>query len=856
MLSSNAQRYISGTVNDKSSGKPVLSATVVVMQNNSSKAFCFSKPGGTYKLELNGLESGLEATLRVTHLNYKIFDTTFLFNSNDTSSLAINVPLHYEIKQLPGITVASDSKNIGDKDTITYKVSKLTDGATKKLQNLLLKIKGVKLEDDGRLSYKGKIIKTLLIDNVNATDGDYAAIVRNLNANVVADIQFINNYAANSIESKLIRTGDVALNISMDSSIRNKATVPFEIGGSVNERYYSEIGLIYISSKIKSLLFAKSDNGLSKIYVYYDRIPIELGNFKDYWSSFKKDAHNSINANQLVNEELINFQRYNNISYTNSIKAKSIVFNQKVDFGRYSKENYVENFSKYLIDSATSWTVGEKRLEENSLNYFNTDLKISFDNASRVASATKVNLNFVRQENLLNNLSSQGIVDTARQTKLFSSFTASVFSNTVFLLNPNSAIRLYVFGSKEQWQSESDFITNRLLSISANSQMSQLVKIEEDKFISQLRLLKRESKLSNFSINYFSTGAGSINVLSSQYNFVPIVSIRNDGLFIDCGQHEIVVTNKLRVKMDALIGSNSISDRLKKYFVAKPLLKAEMRSTYSIARHLEISLAGRVDSRLPDWKYLVDSVVQDFALLKLPSTELRASTKLRGELSIGYKNLYVGDLDVKYWRQSANNDMSYNAHFAPELTILRPYFSQPVSSQGGNVLAKSYVSLIKSTLSASFDVISTESGNIVNGHFRGTTYKMRLFSSDIVTSFKIPFKFKARFESNYSSFIQANQPLSTTAAFKKFEIGARFDWKKKMYIGASTVWFKYQNSNFVDLQCSAAYRFNKYFQISIKGVNLLNKKSLLTEVISPNYSIIRQQRANPLLFWVLLSGNL
>jgi len=124
------------------------------------------------------------------------------------------------VKNLSPIVVVAKSKPIQIKnDTTIYKVKAFSDGTEQKLNDILEKLPGIEVnKKSGEVRFKGKPIETILLEGDNLFGANYTLGSKNISANIVTEVQAIENYSENYVLKGLENEEKVALNIKLSKS--------------------------------------------------------------------------------------------------------------------------------------------------------------------------------------------------------------------------------------------------------------------------------------------------------------------------------------------------------------------------------------------------------------------------------------------------------------------------------------------------------------------------------------------------------------------------------------------------------------------------------------------------------------
>jgi hypothetical protein len=121
------------------------------------------------------------------------------------------------IVQLKEIVVTSKVRPFQIKgDTVSYNVASYSDGTERKIQDVLKKLPGIEVnEKTGEIKYKGKPVETVKLDGEDLFSSNYAIGTKNINLDMVEQVQAIENYSDNPTLKGLENGDKVALNLAL-----------------------------------------------------------------------------------------------------------------------------------------------------------------------------------------------------------------------------------------------------------------------------------------------------------------------------------------------------------------------------------------------------------------------------------------------------------------------------------------------------------------------------------------------------------------------------------------------------------------------------------------------------------------
>lgn len=249
---------IKGTVRDSIAAVPF--ANILIKKKNNPKTvflFASTDENGYYTIEPKfQLDSLL---LEVTSLAHEpaVFDLNKFKPEHNT--LSLNVSLKERTSQLKEIIITKKPAITVKKDTLEYNLERYKDGTEKVVEDVLKKLPGVKVEENGEIKYKGKTIKKMLLDGDDLFESQYSLGSRNISADMIEKVQGIDHYEENSLLKGIRDSDDVAINL-----VLKKGKTDFSgnttLGYGYNQKYYSTLSGMLVNKKHKGFALGSYNN--------------------------------------------------------------------------------------------------------------------------------------------------------------------------------------------------------------------------------------------------------------------------------------------------------------------------------------------------------------------------------------------------------------------------------------------------------------------------------------------------------------------------------------------------------------------------------------------------------------------
>ena len=257
-LSLQAQIKMQGVVKD-SIGQPLELANVIAINQSTQalESYSITSADGKYKL---GLSKASVYTIQVSYIGMKTIS-----NVMNTAALDIDKDFTlYQENALDEIELTYEMPVTVKGDTIVYKADSFKNGTERKLEDILEKLPGVEVTDDGEIEVEGRIVSKVMVDGKDFFDGDSKIATKNIPSNAVDKVEVLKNYAeVSQLRSVTNNQDNVAINIKLKSGKKRFwfGNVTAGIGDSDNEALYlAQPKLFYYSPEYSINLIADLNN--------------------------------------------------------------------------------------------------------------------------------------------------------------------------------------------------------------------------------------------------------------------------------------------------------------------------------------------------------------------------------------------------------------------------------------------------------------------------------------------------------------------------------------------------------------------------------------------------------------------
>jgi hypothetical protein len=256
-------KNITGTVLDTLQN-PISFANVVayhLQKDTVMLSFAQTDEKGAFSLSVP--DSLNEVYLRVSLLGYQDTWKKIILTKNNYL-VSEPIVLHSTAVQIQDILVVDKRTFNASGDTLTINVNTFRDSTEKNIEDLLKKIPGFDVDQEGKIYFKGKQIQRIAIEGEDIVKQNYQIISRNFSARAIEDIQVISNFSENPLLANAHgQDKETVLNLRLDEKHKNTWSKQIDVYTSYPFLYdvYANIGMI--SKNLKTINFVNA-NTLSR----------------------------------------------------------------------------------------------------------------------------------------------------------------------------------------------------------------------------------------------------------------------------------------------------------------------------------------------------------------------------------------------------------------------------------------------------------------------------------------------------------------------------------------------------------------------------------------------------------------
>lgn len=242
---------VSGIIVDVETRQPVV-GTVVQALNKQGKATAFasSNASGSFKIKLS--------------------DTTDSISFRSMGYETLKLPRNYDfskgVEMLPKTTQLKDvivqAPDIYAKgDTLVFNVARYANATDNAIIDVIKRLPGIKVEEDGTIKYQGKPINKFYIDGDDFLDGQYGLATNNISHKDVKSVEVMENHQPVKALEGIDFPEEAGINIKLNEGAKGKWIGVAKGGTGVQPCLYD--GSLYamrLAPKVQNILTFRAGN--------------------------------------------------------------------------------------------------------------------------------------------------------------------------------------------------------------------------------------------------------------------------------------------------------------------------------------------------------------------------------------------------------------------------------------------------------------------------------------------------------------------------------------------------------------------------------------------------------------------
>ncbi|MEN5058952.1 carboxypeptidase-like regulatory domain-containing protein [Sphingobacterium kitahiroshimense] len=398
LVSAFSQVKLKGKVTE-AGGEPIPAVNLTLKtMAGKTLSFTMSSKTGDFTIDIPDISDQLELVATAVGLKTqsRIIDKENIKKDHDLIMAQENI-------KIQTVDISNRPQLVTDNDTLNYKTSDFSGLEDRTIGDVLRKMPGIKIEDDGQIKYNGKAISNFYIDGDNLLNDRYNVGTK-IRHDAIEKVQIIEKDEPIKILQEHNMSDDVALNLVIKDEAKLAISKEMELGVGMPKKFDGNLLAMSYGKKLKFI------NHLSANNVGKDPL-IEIQAHGESSNSVENDKPTPFlstgtagnpplpqhrfmfNTSALSN--LNNFYRINS-DWTANVNF-SYLYHQENQNATISSETYLSDGQKFSYTEIQENRIKLERINTvldltgNTKNYFFKNKLIASYDPKRINSDLKIN---------------------------------------------------------------------------------------------------------------------------------------------------------------------------------------------------------------------------------------------------------------------------------------------------------------------------------------------------------------------------------------------------------------------------------------------------------------------------------
>lgn len=381
-------KELKGEVKDASGGLSGVVVTVITESENDVLSYAITDNEG--KFVLKNVDTAKGIFVRARLMGYATQKIPIDGNKTDYEFL-----LTEESIQLNEVLIKA-LKITGSGDTTRYLASSFAKENDITLGDVLKRMPGIQVSDQGRIKYQGKDISDFYVEGSNIMGGKYPIAENSIHQTDVGSVEVIENHQSVKLFEDILFSNNTALNITLKERAKNRWVGLLNLGGGVPGQWSADVNAMRFAPKVKMLNTYKGNNTGNDV----SSIGKTIFNLSD---ETEKDAREIISMrsarNPFLEDRKTLFNKSHLLSLNNQVPLnKTFMFTPQLDIGRSTFDNNILEEKNYFLEGGKTFNISTQ--ETALLKQWDISPTMRLDaNTRKLYFNNELSSNIVRKEN-------------------------------------------------------------------------------------------------------------------------------------------------------------------------------------------------------------------------------------------------------------------------------------------------------------------------------------------------------------------------------------------------------------------------------------------------------------------------
>jgi hypothetical protein len=285
--------------------------------------------------------------ITVTHIAYETYSKNFFVNALK-DSLSITISMVPKTNTLNEVTVNAPPIWVRG-DTTFFRMNAFKEGDERKLNEVLVKMPGFEMDENGNLLYKKRRVEKVMVDGDDIFADKVKLLINNFPIHVIENVQLLENQNSNPLFKGIVNENKVFINLELQKSKVKTAFGNGEFGIGTLKRYLFKPVIFSIYNKLKIAYIGNANT-----------VGDGIGWREDLEQKPEQMQHNT---NWIMND--LGFSMIPNFNYTRYINTKRWSNNVQINLPSKKKVKKQIELSS-ITDNQSQFTYNQSSILSNN----------------------------------------------------------------------------------------------------------------------------------------------------------------------------------------------------------------------------------------------------------------------------------------------------------------------------------------------------------------------------------------------------------------------------------------------------------------------------------------------------------
>ena len=242
------QATVKGKILDHHNNAISFSHIIVSKDSLAVMTYAYADEEGDYEIQVE--EPG-KIVLQFSALGF--YNKSISVPLSEAETVVLDVVLEEKTTNLDEVIIRAEVPIKIKKDTVAFRARAFSDGTENTVEDLLRKIPGLKIDDEGTIKIGNQEIQKLMVDGDDFFEKGYKLLSKNMPAYPIEEIEVLKNFSNNALLQSIEETDNVAVNLKLNE--QSKRVWFGNVEGGIGKDQFHEFRSNFMNFGVKNKFY-------------------------------------------------------------------------------------------------------------------------------------------------------------------------------------------------------------------------------------------------------------------------------------------------------------------------------------------------------------------------------------------------------------------------------------------------------------------------------------------------------------------------------------------------------------------------------------------------------------------------